>query len=373
MSLLFRYVVREMTGPFLFGLAAFTILFFSVETLMGVARMVVESKAGMNVILEYLANRLPQVIVFTCPMAVLLAGLLAFGRLSGESELTAMKAAGISFLRIAFPGLVFCACISLTCLWVNDNVVPKSMKRAFDILIETQKKDPFQKALLTAPRVLKNGQEQMLYAHKINLDDREMKGVFIDYFFENQRRRELYAEEAHWNGKIWLLKHLRVVEYDRYQDPTQEVVSQNTWTPMSPDESPPSPELLSRREFRPEEMSRAELSDKLANSPPIESGDEEGLRKRNRYLVMFYQKVALPWTSLIFGAFAIPLGVRPHRASTSMGVGMSVLFILIYYVLMTVGMIFGETGAIDAQLAAWLPNCTFGALGLVLLVEASRR
>lgn len=97
MSLLFRYVVREMTGPFLFGLAAFTILFFSVETLMGVARMVVESKAGMNVILEYLANRLPQVIVFTCPMAVLLAGLLAFGRLSGESELTAMKAAGISF------------------------------------------------------------------------------------------------------------------------------------------------------------------------------------------------------------------------------------------------------------------------------------
>jgi len=338
-----------------------------------VARMVVESKAGMGIILEYLANRLPQVVVFTCPMSVLLSGLLAFGRFSGESELTAMKAAGISFLRVAFPGLLFCLAISGACLWVNDNIVPRSMKRAFDILIETQKKDPFQKALLTAPRALKNRQEQMLYAHRINLEEREMKGVFIHYFFENQRRREVYAEEAHWNGEVWLLKNMRTVEFDRLQDSTHEITAKTTWTAMQPDESPSSPEVLSRREFRPEEMSRQELAEKLAALPALENGDEEGQRKRNRYLVMYFQKVSLPWTSLIFGAFAIPLGVRPHRSSTSMGVGLSVLFILIYYVLMTVGMIFGETGAIDAQLAAWLPNCTFGLLGLMLLIDASRK
>ena len=373
MSILARYIVREMFGPFVFGLCAFTILFFSVETLMGVARMVVESKAGMNLIVDYLMNRLPQVVVFTCPMSILLSALLAFGRLSGESELTAMKAAGIGFLRIAFPGICFCALISVICLWVNDAVVPRSMKRAFDILIETQKKDPFQRALLTSPRVMKNGQEQMLYAHKINLEEREMKGVFIHYFFENMRRREIYAEEAKWNGEVWVMKNMRAVEYDRFQDPVHEVRSDRTWTPMQPDETPPSPDLLARREFRPEEMSRQELRDKLAMLPKIEDGDEEGMRKRNRYLVMYHQKVALPWTSLIFGAFAIPLGVRPHRSSRSLGLGLSIIFILIYYVLMTVGMVFGETGALEAVWAAWLPNLIFGLMGIFLLIEASRK
>ena len=106
MNLLFRLVARELLGPFLFGLGAFTILFFAVESLSGVARMVLESKLGLSLIAEYMANRLPQVIIFTCPMAVLLASLMAMGRLSGDSELTALKAAGISFLRIATPALI---------------------------------------------------------------------------------------------------------------------------------------------------------------------------------------------------------------------------------------------------------------------------
>lgn len=373
LNILDRYILREMVPPFVFGLAAFTVLFFSVETLMGVARMVVESKAGFSVIIDYLVNRLPQVIVFTCPMSVLLASLLAFGRLSGESELTALKAAGVSFLRVAWPGLLFCTAVSLVCLYINDAVVPRSMKRALDIFIETQKKDPFQKALLASPRILKNGQEQMLYAHKINLENREMKGVFIHYFFENQRRRMLYAEEAKWNGQVWALKKLRITEFDKYQDPIQEVVAQETWTPLQPEDSPPSPDILAKREFRPEEMSRAELIEKLQMLGPAEDGDEEGARKRNRYLVMYHQKVALPWTSLIFGTFAIPFGVRPHRSNKSIGIGLSVLCILFYYVLMTVGMVAGETGHISAQVAAWVPNLFFGTLGLILLIDASRK
>lgn len=373
MTILGRYVIREMLGPFLFGLTAFTILFFSVETLMGVARMIVESKAGPQIITEYLLNRLPQVIVYTCPMAVLLSGLLAFGRLSGESELTAMKAAGVSFLRVAFPGLVFCFLISLILAWVNDEVVPRTMKRSFDIIMSTQRADPFRQALLTVPRQLANGQEQMVYVHKLNLDSQEMKGVFIHYFEHNKRRREVYADEAKWDGQVWRLKHMRVVEYDEQQDHEYEISSDQAWTPMNPGESPPSPADLAKREFRPEELSRRELRERLEQLPELARGDEESHRKRNRFEVMYHQKLALPWTSLVFGLFAIPLGVRPHRSSRSMGLGLSLLFILIYYVLMTVGMVLGETGSLPPEAGAWLPNLVFGCMGLMLLLEASRR
>jgi lipopolysaccharide export system permease protein len=87
---------------------------------------------------------------------------------------------------------------------------------------------------------------------------------------------------------------------------------------------------------------------------------------------MYHQKASLPWVSFIFATFAIPLGVRPHRSSKSMGLGLSLVFILVYYILMTVGMVLGEAGTVDPQIGAWLPNIIFGTLGLIFLIGASR-
>ena len=55
-----------------------------------------------------------------------------------------------------------------------------------------------------------------------------------------------------------------------------------------------------------------------------------------------------------------------------MGLGLSLLFILVYYVLMTVGMVLGEAGTVDPMIGAWLPNIIFGILGLFFLIKATR-
>lgn len=364
-----------MMGPFMFGLGAFTILFFSVETLGGVARMVVESKLGWHMIIVYLMNRLPQVIIFTTPMAVLLSGLMAFGRLSGDSELTALKAAGISFFRIATPGLLLCALVSLTNVYVNEKIVPRSMKKAYDIMFETQKRDPHVKALLTEPRQLKNGESQMLVCNSVDIQKQEMDGVILSYFSADKRRlREVYAQKARWDStrRVWVLEQMMTQLFDKDGNMTQEVKSAETATAMDPSDSPDDPDTLVRREYRPEELSRAELHDRLEMLPAGQPGTKQA-KKRLSYEVMFHQKLALPWTSLIFGAFAIPLGVRPQRSSRSIGLGLSLLFILVYYVLMTIGVIFGESGQLDPMLAAWLPNLIFGSVGLVLLLDATRK
>lgn len=372
MSLLFRLVVREMLGPLLFGLGAFTILFFAVETLGGVARLVLESKLGVATILEYMLNRLPQVLIFTCPMAVLLAGLTAFGRLSGDSELTALKAAGVSFLRIATPAMLLCAAISAASVWMNDEVVPRSLKRAFDILYDTKQRDPFQAAFLTAPRQLKNGESQMLYANGFDIPSRTLHGVYLHYFWTTLRRREVFAEEARWNGEVWVLRNMRVTVFDEKQEPIQEMVAGETWTPLQPGDSPADPDTLLAREYQPLELSRQELAQRLAVMPAGQEGSSQR-RRRNQYEVMFHQKLALPFTSLVFGAFSVPLGVRPQRSSRSIGIGLSLLFILIYYILMTIGSVLGEAGSISPWLAAWLPNLLFGAMGLILLLDATRK
>lgn len=372
MSILFRMIAREMFGPFLFGLGAFTILFVAVESLGGVARMVLDSKLGLNLVLEYLLNRLPQILIFTCPMAVLLSGLMSFGRLSGDSELTALKAAGISFFRIATPALLLCLMISGANIWINEKIVPPSMKRAYDILFESQKKDPYRVALLSKPRMMDNGETQILYAQGFDTSTNRMFGVYLHYFWSRIRRREIYAEEAQWNGKVWVLHNIRTTFFNNALEPVNDIVASDVWTPMQPDESPADPASLLKRDHLPEELSREELWEILAILPAGKPGSDEA-RKRRKFEVMFHQKLALPWTSLIFGAFAIPLGVRPQRSSRSIGLGLSLLFILIYYVLMTVGMVLGEAGQISPMLAAWLPNAIFGSLGLLLLLDATRK
>lgn len=373
MKILDRYLMTEMAWPFLFGLCTFTLLFFSAETLMGVARMVVESEAGFSVVVEYLYCRLPYVLVLTFPMSILLSALMAYGRLSGDSELVALKAGGIGFFRIFVPGLAFCTLVAGVSLWMNDAWVPPSMKRAYDILIEHQRGDELERALITTPRVLANGQEQMIYAHSLNVKEKTMRGVFIHFFWESMRLREIYAHEARWNGTVWEMKDIKSVEFTREGDVRYELAGKRGWTALSPGESPPDPDVLRRRKLRPEEMTRAELAESLASMPVPRDGDDDMLRKRNRYLVMYHQKISLPLTCMVFGTFAIPLGIRPHRTSTSIGLGLSLLFILLYYVLMTVGMILGETGTLQPWAAAWLPNILFGLVGFVLVVEASRK
>ncbi|MEW6277314.1 MAG: LptF/LptG family permease [Candidatus Eremiobacterota bacterium] len=373
-KILDRYVINEMLGPFFFGLAAFSILFFSVESLMGVVRMIIDGHAGAAVVAEYVWNRLPMVLVYTTPMAVLLAGLLTFGRLSGDSELVAMKAAGIGFLRVALPGLVFSLAMAFVAAWMNETIVPPTMKRAFTLLLEHRQPDELERALMTTPRRLSNGQEQMVYAHSLNQKSKEMRGVFIHFFFKNQRRREIYAEVARWNGQVWLLQNLREVEFNSQQEPMLEVRSDVGWTPMRFEEAPPGPEELSRRKFRPEEMSRAEIRQALAEIPtPVTVADSETELVRNQLEVAYHQKLAIAWCCLVFGAFAIPLGVRPHRTSTSLGLGLSVFLILVYHVIMTLGTVMGESGAVSPVVGAWLPNILFGGVGAVLLVDATRR
>lgn len=376
MKILDRYIMAEMASPFLFGVCAFTLLFFSAETLMGVAKMILESQAGIGMVVKYLFNRLPYVLIMTFPMSTLLAALMAYGRLSGDSEIIALKAGGVGFFRIFLPGFFFCFFISLISLAVNQYWVPPATKQAYNMVLKLQSPDQIERALITSPRLLSNGDEQMIYAHVLNVNEQTMKGVYMHFFRNNNRLRELYAKEARWNDKlkVWEVLDIEARDFDPATgDERYSAKGRKGWTAMSKGESPASPEQLAQRKLRPEEMTAQELSSYLNSLPPIEKTNPEEYRKRNKYKVMYHQKISLPMSCLVFGAFAIPLGLRPQRTSTSIGFGLSLFFILLYYVFMTIGMMLGENGAAAPWLAAWLPNIVFAIVGICFVADASRK
>lgn len=374
MKILDRYILKEVVGPFSFGIGIFTILFFAVESMAGVAKIISETDAGLWTVGEYLLCRLPQVLIFTFPMAVLLACLLGFGRISGDLEMTALKAAGVSFMRIATPALIFCFCVSSFAWWLNEKVVPGAMQRAFEILFDSSTEDErILRNLLPPPRRLGNGETQMIYVYRADVKEGSLTGLVIHYFREDQIRREIYAQEARWNGRLWEMKGIRTQEFDEKGQIIYESQSAKGWSELDPELAPPAPGDLKKRKLRPEEMSRSYIAELLETSPAPDPRDEKAVKNWNELRVAYHQKVSLPCASFVFSTFALPLGVRPQRSSRSMGLGLSLAFILIYYVLMSTGLILGENGVWPPMLAAWLPNIVFGTAGLALLWRASRQ
>src|SRR5512144_113464 len=105
MKILDRSIARELIGPFLFGVAAFTLIFISGQYLFKLTTLVSRG-ASIFEVTELLALRMVPLAVLTFPMATLLATLLSFGRLSGDMEVVALMAGGVSFVRIAVPAFV---------------------------------------------------------------------------------------------------------------------------------------------------------------------------------------------------------------------------------------------------------------------------
>ena len=103
MRILDKYILKELMGPFFFGVASFSSIFIASSLLFRLTEYMTKYGASADMLFRLFLCGLPEIINYTFPMSMLLAALLSFGRLSGSSEITAMKSGGISFYRLAAP------------------------------------------------------------------------------------------------------------------------------------------------------------------------------------------------------------------------------------------------------------------------------
>jgi len=124
MRLLSRYIIKELLSPFVFSLLVIIFILFVQFLLRAIDRFLGKGIDAFT-ILEYLFLNLAWIVALAVPMAVLIAALMTFGRLSEDNEITAMRAAGISFLKIIRPGLIFGTITCLTLLYFNNYILPE--------------------------------------------------------------------------------------------------------------------------------------------------------------------------------------------------------------------------------------------------------
>ncbi len=294
---------------------------------------------------------------------MLLAALLAFGRLSGESEITAMRAQGLSIFRIAAPVLLVAALVSGLTIALDEWVVPGATWQAKNVLYQAQHHErmPSQRDNVFYDEMENGRLARSFYAR--HFDGRRMEGVVVQEFEGDRLARIIQAKDAFWAGNGW-------------------VFDQGTLYQMAPDGDfryvlhfdrqiihlKPSLMQLSTDNREPMEMNIRQLGHHIHL---LEQAGHSG-GEINDLEVQWQQKLSIPFASLVFALVGTPLGLRSHRSSNSLGLGLSVLIIFVYYVAMFIFTAMGQTGAIPPPVAAWMPNILTGGMGLLLLLRASR-
>lgn len=141
MSRLDRYILREHYGPFVFALIVVTLVLV-VDFVPDVVKMVVSKGLPAWVIVQVFVLNLAWMFALAVPMAVLSGTLMAFGRMAGDSETVAMKAAGVSLYRLIAPVLVVAGLLAAALVVFNNEVLPDANHQARKLMSDIRRKRP---------------------------------------------------------------------------------------------------------------------------------------------------------------------------------------------------------------------------------------
>jgi lipopolysaccharide export system permease protein len=372
--LLDRWLITELLGPLLFGIAAFTAVSLSVGVVFELVRRVSESGLPVVSALLVLMLRLPEFLVLAFPMATLMATLLAYSRLSGSSELTALRSVGVGTTRMVIPALALSVVMSLMTFTFNDLIVPRAnlaasnaLERALGKAIASEKGDNILYSRFGRIK-LEEGEStrtltHIFYARKFLKG--EMNDVTLIDFSRIGQRQMLMAKQGHWNEDkaMWEFSGGRIVNIEENSGTTTSAEFDRYFYPLSRDPLEVAKLPTDASVMTVGQAIRAERLLKEANN----------LKESRRLRVRIQEKFAFPAICLVFGLIGSSLGVRPHsRTSRSQGFGISVLLIFGYYLMSFIFSSLGITATLTPILAAWLPVLIGLAGGVWLLRQASR-
>src|SRR5688500_10825267 len=191
MRILNKYIFRELIGPTLLGFTFYTFIIL-MRQLFELAEMIIKRSLPFTIVLRLLALSLPHIIVLTIPMALLVGILIAVGRMSSDSEIIAMRAAGISTTRIYRPVFYFSLAIFLLNLVAMNMLLPWGNTAYRDL-----QQDLFASSVSKEiqPRVFYDEYENLvLYINDLDAGTGGWKGVFISNSTDPERQNIIVAE-----------------------------------------------------------------------------------------------------------------------------------------------------------------------------------
>lgn len=354
---LYRYVIREYLKVFFLSLTGLIFIYLVVLFFQKVD-LFIKHQAPFLLIFEYLLYKIPEVIFqWTLPYAILLSTLLTLGTLSRHSEITAMKAGGVSLYRITIPLFIFALLISLFSFLGNEYLVPLTNQKTRYLLSAKVRKEE-QTSLFKNYKLWYHSDRNIFNIQLLDEKERRLKGITL-YQFDDQFRclRRVDAREAKWTDGKWKYYQGAIRDFE------EGGAIQTVFFTEMEISLPESWEAFQRIERKAGEMSYTELRNYIQK---IQASGYDS----TRYRTDLYAKLSYPFLNLIMILIGIPFALKTGRSGgVALSIGISVMIGFAYGVTFYIFLSFGKSGVLPPLVAAWTPTLIFGLAGVLTLTS----
>jgi len=363
MKILRTYLLREHLGPFLVTVGGLTVVLL-VGNMIKFADLVISKGVNIWDILRLVIYLIPYLLSFTIPMACLVAIVMAFGRLSTDYELIAMRASGIAPVRLVLPMLVLSVLISGGIVMLNDRVIPDAHLAFRRQLKAIGIKQPT--AYIEAGTFIKEFAPYVMFVYQV--EGKTMLNVRIYEPRPQGPTRTIVANR----GEFEPIQEGSAVRLTLYEGTVDE------WDPQRPGSLYKVSFGTYTMNLSPDTEGRRRLAKKLK-----EMTFRELLQERARLIaegidalpitIEFHRKVAASFSTVIFVLFGLAMGLRLHHHERLVTF-VWILGVFVAYYLATIGVnAVAFKGWMPAWLATWLPNLAGLLMGGISLAKAVRR
>jgi LPS export ABC transporter permease LptF len=385
-----RYLLREVVPYVLLGFALLTAIIFAQESRRFSELVVVYSRTGqpMAGLWQILSALLPNIVVITLPVSLLVGTLVGLGRLSGDSEIIAMGASGISRTQVLRPIIAMALVISAVMVYLTFNVMPRAIRNLRDLKANERAIFQIFKTEIK-PRVF----EESIPGHVLYIEDLDRasniwRNILLVDIGSGQDDPKIFTatsgslkQGARSDNPELELKQASMHQLSRQTQEPGKVTperkkgqgrTQESYTasrseqmviplPFSPQTTAEN-NLLGDRQYTVTEMTWSDLlSYKPSSSPDYLAWKAE-----------IQERLAFPAACLVFAILAVAFGISNIRTGRPLGLVLGLAITITYYLLQLSGRHWAVSGKIPPWLGIWAANIVLASVGLVAMLLQRR-
>lgn len=355
MTILDRYLLRELAGAWLIGLAVFSGFLMVGEILRKSIELLFELQAPLSEVFRWVLLALPYIVVWSIPVTTLFAVVMTIGRMSSDLEITALLASGISFIRLLIPIGAMALLVSFISFWLNAFVVPPTYGAADALLWRYRERSGEAGGLFIfepqkEPRLI-------LSAESFNPSKGELRNLWLLEVTERGERVYLEAKRALWVGNRWEF-------YDGFVQvitPDKPLVRESFEHLSRPTALRPPKDLSAdKKRLSPNRLTL------IALSAEIKRMERWNVPKQvvAEYIVEWHNRFSMSLSCFVLAMLGAPIALKLRRGG-GIAIGVSVVFFLLYYLVWNIGCQLAEAGRIPAIVGSHLPNI----IGLIAVLS----
>jgi LPS export ABC transporter permease LptG len=312
-------------------------------------------------VLHYYLITLPEAFVLILPMSLLLAVLFCLSNLGKNNELIAMRASGLSIVRLAAPLLAVGLAASVAVFIVGQSYVPRAKEKADAFLIDLRGRGS--KYMLENFFFANTTEHRDWFARRFDTRKRQLETVEVHQRNADYKPQlDIFADSAVWSNGVWRFRQADIYDYSKGPETAVWHVAQTNFPAFTE-----QPKRLILEARRPSQMTTTELRRQIA---ALQQDRRRG--HVTDYQVEYHHRYAFPLTCFMVIWLGVPLGMNvSRRGGTMAGVATALLLVVAFYFLTNITLALGKGERIPPALAAWLTNAIFGMVGAVLLARSN--